>query len=127
MSDGPISSPPSRSPSRRRGWLATPARRRWAQVGLLFVASALVVNGLIGDRGLVETLRVRREHDRLASSIASLKRDNQRLAEEIRRLREDPKAIEDVARQDLGLIRPGEVVFVIKDVPKAGRTTATAR
>jgi cell division protein FtsB len=32
-----------------------------------------------------------------------------------RRLREDPSAIESVARRDLGLIKPGEKVFIVKD------------
>jgi cell division protein FtsB len=31
-------------------------------------------------------------------------------------LREDPAAIEDIARRDLGLIKPGEKLFIIKDV-----------
>jgi cell division protein FtsB len=96
---------------------AGPSRRRWLQLGLVFVAAALIVNSLIGERGLLETWRVKREHDELAASMWGLRTENARLAEEIQRLREDPKAIEDVARRDLGLIRPGEVVFVVKDVP----------
>jgi cell division protein FtsB len=104
-----------RRPVRSSG--GSPGRRRWVQAALVFVAAALIVNALIGDRGLVAAVRARNEHDRLAASIAGLKRDNQRLAEAIRRLKHDPKAVEDVAREDLGLIRPGEVVFVIKDAP----------
>ena len=45
---------------------------------------------------------------------------NVRLAGQARRLREDPTAIEEVARRELGLIRPGEKVFIIKDVPPPG-------
>ena len=33
----------------------------------------------------------------------------------MRRLNEDPATIESVAREQLGLIRPGEVVFILKD------------
>jgi cell division protein FtsB len=103
------------------------ARRRWVQLALVFVAAALIVNALIGDRGLVAAVRARHEHERLAASISGLKQENQRLADAIRRLKHDPKAIEDVAREDLGLIRPGEVVFVIKDAPAAQPSRATAR
>ena len=53
----------------------------------------------------------------LAASIASLRQDNARLREQARRLREDPRAIEDIARRELGLIRPGELLFIVKDVP----------
>ena len=35
------------------------------------------------------------------------------------RLTEDPAAIEEVARRELGLIRPGEKVFIIKDLSPA--------
>jgi cell division protein FtsB len=110
-----------------RGGHGSRARRRWAQLALVFVAAALIVNALIGDRGLVAAVRARHEHDQLAASIAGLKRDNQRLADAIRRLKHDPKAVEDVARQDLCLIRPGEVVFVIKDAPAAQPSPAAAR
>lgn len=97
------------------------------QVALLFVAAAMVVNALIGDRGLVAAVRAKNEHEQLAASIAGLKRENQQLAEAVRRLKHDPKAVEDVARGDLGLIRPGEVVFVIKDAPAPRSSGTSAR
>jgi len=45
-----------------------------------------------------------------------LKQENAGLREQIRRLREDPEAIEAIARQDLGLMRPGEILVIVKDV-----------
>ena len=33
-----------------------------------------------------------------------------------RRLREDSTAIEEQARRELGLIKPGEVLFIVKDI-----------
>jgi cell division protein FtsB len=41
------------------------------------------------------------------------------LRELARRLKEDPLAIEEIARRNLGLIKPGEKVFIIKDVLRA--------
>ena len=32
------------------------------------------------------------------------------------RLNEDPATIESLARQELGLIKPGEIVFILKDM-----------
>jgi cell division protein FtsB len=87
---------------------------RWA---LLFVSAVIVVNALIGDRGLVAMIEARRDYDRLAADVARTRAENARLREEARRLREDPAAIEDLARQELGLIRPGEKVFIVKDLP----------
>jgi cell division protein FtsB len=93
--------------------------RRVVQWLVLFVASVLVVDGLVGDRGLLATMRARREYDNAAAAIALLRAENARLREEARRLREDPDAIEEIARRDLGLIKPGEKVFIVKDVPPA--------
>jgi len=87
---------------------------RWL---LLFVGSLILVDGVVGDRGLLAMLRARREYDQLAATIASQRAENARLREDVRRLREDPAAIEEVARRELGLIRPGEKVFIIKDLP----------
>ena len=83
---------------------------------LLFVAALIVVDGLVGERGLLAMLRARHEYDALAASIARQRAENARLREEARRLREDPAAIEEIARRELGLIKPGEKVFIVKDV-----------
>ena len=86
---------------------------------LLFVACVLVVEGLVGDGGLLAMLHARHEYDQLAATIASRRADNARLREDVRRLRDDPSAIEEIARRELGLIKPGERVFIVKDVPSA--------
>lgn len=64
-------------------------------------------------------LRARHEYDELAGTIARQRSENARLREEARRLKDDPSAIEEVARRELGLIKPGERVFIIKDIPPA--------
>jgi cell division protein FtsB len=55
----------------------------------------------------------------MSATITQLRAENARLREVARRLREDPSAIEEIARRELGLIRPGERVFIVKDVPPA--------
>jgi len=92
-------------------------RRRIVQALLLFVAVVIVVNGLVGDRGLLAMLRARQEYDAIAAAIARQQAENASLREEARRLREDPAAIEELARRQLGLIKPGEKVFILKDIP----------
>jgi cell division protein FtsB len=90
--------------------------RRIVRVLLLFFAAVIVVDALVGDYGLFAMLEARRRHDELAKTIAHQRLENARLREEARRLREDPSAIEEIARRDLGLIRPGEKVFIVKDL-----------
>ena len=85
----------------------------------MFVASLIVVDGLFGERGLLAMLRARQEYEQLAATLARQRAENARLRDEVRRLNDDPRAIEEVARRELGLIRRGEKVFIIKDVPPA--------
>jgi len=112
----------------RRRTQPLPAERPLVRLGrralrglLILAAIVLVIDALFGERGFVETMRARQEYDQLAASIARLKADNTRLREQARRLREDPSAVEDLARRELGLIRPGEVLFIVKDQPPRAR------
>jgi len=43
--------------------------------------------------------------------IADLTEENKRLKEEKRKLEEDPEYLEKVAREKMGLIREGEVIY----------------
>ena len=113
--------PDERSTSLRPAGSKRPDRnRRVVQLLLVFVILAFVADGLVGDRGLVAMLRARQEYDTLTAAIARQRAENARLREEARRLRDDPAAVEEIARRELGLIKPGERVFIVKDVaPRA--------
>ena len=93
--------------------------RRIVQMLLLFIAAVIVVDALVGEQGLFAMLRARRQAEELAATIARKRAENARLREEVKRLTDDPAAIEEVARRELGLIRPGEKVFIIKDLSPA--------
>lgn len=97
-------------------WWRAGRTRRIVHLLLLFFAAVIVVDAMVGDQGLLVMLRARRQHDELAAAIASQQAENRRLRDQVRRLTEDPAAIEEVARRELGLIRPGEKVFIIKDL-----------
>jgi cell division protein FtsB len=108
-------------PLRRRRVAPAPPpawRRRGVHVLLLFVTLVLVIDALAGEKGLLESMRARRQYQQLARSLDDLKRENTRLRDEMRRLRDDPAAIESLAREELGLVKPGEVVFILKDEKK---------
>jgi cell division protein FtsB len=89
-------------------------RRRRIDLALTFVAVILLVNAIVGDRGLLETWRARRQYSTLVAGLSALRTENRDLRDEARRLREDPATIESIARQDLGLIRPGEILVVVR-------------
>lgn len=93
----------------------TSVRGKMLNYVLALVTLVLVADALVGDKGLLETLQARRQYAEVAGSLGQVRQENARLREQIRRLRQDPSAIEAIARQELGLMRPGEVVFVIKN------------
>lgn len=62
------------------------------------------------DHGLRAIAQARRDAEVLTSRIAALRADNAALRERAEALRRDPAAIEAVARETLGLIRPGEIL-----------------
>lgn len=102
--------------------VAAPTARRSRIVTrlLLFVTIVLVVDALVGDKGLFERLRARRQYLGAHAALTALKHENADLRDYARRLREDPSAIEMIAREELGLIRPGELLFIIRDAaPRA--------
>ena len=78
-------------------------------MGGLGLASAFA-----GERGLQAWLTASGEHAALVASVEGVRRENAVLRERVRRLRDDPREIERVARRELGLMRPGERVFVVK-------------
>ncbi len=90
--------------------------RRALQLALVVVSCVLVIDALMGDKGLLAMMQARRSYRALEGSLGELRAENARLREQARRLREDPAAIEDLARRELGLIRPGEKLFIVKDV-----------
>lgn len=100
---------------------ASPLKRRAVQYLLIFVTVVLVVDALVGDRGVLERLRARQQYRELNQAIEALKQQNASMRHDIGRLRDDPSAIESLAREDLGLIKPGEILFIIRDVKPASR------
>ena len=77
------------------------------------VTLVLLSEGLLGEGGVVATLRPRKTHSLLDQQIATLRKENAALRETVRLLQEDPSAIEDITGRELGLISPGEVLFVV--------------
>lgn len=112
--------PESPEPLRRRSRTPvaaspSPWRSRLLHYALAFVTVILVVDALVGERGLLDTMRARRQYSEAAAALAQKRQENARLREEIHRLLDDPAHIEAVAREDLGLMRPGEVLFIVHD------------
>lgn len=92
------------------------ARRLAAAAVLAFVLAYLPYH-LYARSGLARTLAARRDLAALQLRNRELSAEDDRLAREAAALRDDPAAIERVARNELGWVRPGEVVVDLGGTP----------
>jgi cell division protein FtsB len=76
----------------------------------------LLFDAVFGERGLLQTLKSRQELLRARQELSQLKHHNETLRADARRLQGDPATLELLARQELGLIRRGEILVRLSDV-----------
>jgi cell division protein FtsB len=102
---------PPKPPTAGRG-------RRLLRHALVFITAVIIIDAIAGEKGLLALLQARREYSALERSLDRARAENAELREMARRLREDPAAIEEQARRELGLIKPGELLFIVKDISR---------
>jgi cell division protein FtsB len=85
-------------------------------VGAALSILALVVVAY-GSSGLVRLWQMKREVEALEREIVTLRGETADLARSVDRLRSDPEAIEKIAREEFGLVRPGERVLKFPSTP----------
>jgi len=88
---------------------------RRVRVALLGAAATVIV--AYGGSSLVRVWQMLREAEGLETEIGRLRARQQDLGTEIGRLRNDPDAIEQAARELLGLVKPGEKVLKLPPSP----------
>ena len=81
-------------------------------VGCFLLLSLLA---MAGERGFFEVYKFSRHLQRVESRVRTLEEGNKRLRVQVTGLRNDPYQVEKLAREDLGLARPDEVIFEIID------------
>ncbi len=102
--------------------------RRLVRPTLVLVTLILVADALVGDNGLLEHARETRRHEEVRRTLERTRRENYVLRDKARRLREqEPAAIEELARGELGMIKPGELLFIIKDVDTPASSSDSRR
>jgi cell division protein FtsB len=100
------------------------ARARALRLGFWVLAGSLLFNLMLGDMGVVQGLRQRRVAARLRAEVAALQSENDALSADVKALNSDPFRIEALAREDIGLARPGEIIFLFP--PDGTRRDASA-
>ena len=85
--------------------------QRWP----LFVVGTLIllllIVTLVGDRGALHLWRLRGEKARLDSLNFRQQQTNDALRRRIMMMRNDNRYLEKLAREELNMVRPGEIVY----------------
>lgn len=85
-----------------------------------FLAAALallLLQDVFGTHGLVAMRRSQKEAERVQKEIDQTNEENRQLEERVKSLKTDPQTIERIAREEMGLARPGEYIFKIPQQP----------
>lgn len=93
------------------------------------IVAALLVLGLFGAMAIEPTRQLLEQRERIAGMAQELhrvERSNRRLEARINRLK-DPDFIEQRAREQVGLVRPGEVTYVVMPPSHSRRPPAERR
>jgi len=61
-----------------------------------------------------------KEIEEIRQQIGKINTENKSLSDQVNSLKTDPKAIERIAREEMGLARPGELIYKIPDSSKPG-------
>src|SRR5947199_289292 len=88
---------------------------------LLLAIATVTVSALIGEHGVPHLLRLRAERQDLGRTAFALLEENARLREDLARLKDDDLYLEELARRQLGLVKPGEIVYRFRSSSRDGR------
>nr|HEV7954084.1 septum formation initiator family protein [Candidatus Acidoferrales bacterium] len=78
---------------------------------------ALTIHDIFGPHGFLAMRRTQLEINKFSAEMQKLDRENQELADQVTSLKTDPRIIEQIAREDMGLAKPGELIFKISGGP----------
>ncbi len=91
--------------------LLRPFRKKY----LLHVAGVIAVMlffTIFGGRNLMQIYHLKEEREKVKIANARLREENQKLTEQVARMKHNKKEeVEKIAREELGLVKKGEVVY----------------
>jgi cell division protein FtsL len=87
--------------------------RQYGRAVLGLLVLVMMVHDIFGAHGFLAMRRTQGEIKKVQANLDKLSKENAELEQEVKDLKSDPRLIEKIARDDLGLARPGEVIIRI--------------
>ncbi len=78
---------------------------------------ALLVHDIFGNHGFLAMRRTQKEIQQLRQELQKIHAENRELDGQVKALKSDPRMIERIAREEMGLARPGELIFKLPPPP----------
>lgn len=85
--------------------------RRHARYFFALAFCLLLLQDVFGTHGLMAMHRSKAQIQNIQAQIDRLDKENHDLQQRIQNLKTDPSAVEKIARDRMGLARPGELIF----------------
>jgi len=86
---------------------------KWLSLGLLLALIGVQVQLWTGQGSISESNSLKKQLDELTRMNAELRERNEKLVVEVEELRDGRDSVEEMAREELGMIREGESYYVV--------------
>jgi cell division protein FtsB len=73
----------------------------------------LLISDVFGTHGVLAMRRSQKQAADIEKKIEQLNQENRQLEDRVKALKTDPAAVEHIAREEMGLARPGEYIFKV--------------
>ena len=93
---------------------------------LLAGLGLLILQDVFGMHGVLAMRRAQREATREQQEIDRINHENMELQNRVTSLKTDPQTIERIAREQMGLARPGEYIFKIPPANKSAKNGSSS-
>lgn len=79
--------------------------------GPIFIGLTMLFLMITGNRGLLRLYQLQQEKQNLTDQIHHLQEDITRYQDEVTAVNKNPAILEKQAREELNLVRPGEIIY----------------
>lgn len=77
----------------------------------------LLIQDVFGTHGVLAMHRSQVQAAQIQAQLEQTEKENHEMEQNVKSLKSDPSAIERIARDDMGLARPGEYIFKVPAKP----------
>jgi len=101
------------------GWQDLPAKlfHTLGRPLLVIFVVVLLVHDVFGTHGFLAMRQKQQEISKVSTALERLNKENTALEQDVQDLKTDPQTIRKIAREELGLAQPGEVIIKLPAPP----------